>query len=301
VVKDVSSLDMQRDAPLPLVDGDHLEHDVARQRRRRRVPRSLQIGGGSVLILVLVAILGPFIAPYDPINGTGGASLASPSLAHLMGTDLYGRDIFTRVLYGARIALGVSTACVVAALIIGTVWGLIAGYVGGLVETLLMRGVDIMISFPYIVLVIAVLAVLGPGLFTVFIAIAVVDWTTYARLIHSQVLSVREREYVDACRALGMPAPRIMRRHILPNVATAAIVYATLDISQVILLISALNFLGLGAQPPTPDWGYMINEGRTFIYTSWWISTFPGIAIMITGLAFSLLGDGLADALEVPR
>jgi len=292
---------MRLDAPLPLVDGDHLERDVALKPRRRRVPRSLKIGGGAVLILALVAILGPLIAPYDPINGTGGASLAAPSLAHLMGTDLYGRDIFTRVLYGARIALGVSTACVVVALIIGTGWGLISGYFGGITETLLMRGVDIMISFPYIVLVIAVLAVLGPGLFTVFIAIAVVDWTTYARLIHSQVLSVREREYVDACRALGMPAPRIMRRHILPNVATAALVYATLDISQVILLISALNFLGLGAQPPTPDWGYMVNEGRTFIYTSWWISTFPGIAIMITGLAFSLLGDGLADALEVPR
>ncbi len=292
---------MRLDAPLPLVDGDHLERDVALKPRRRRVPRSLKIGGGAVLTLALVAILGPLIAPYDPINGTGGASLAAPSLAHLMGTDLYGRDIFTRVLYGARIALGVSTACVVVALIIGTGWGLISGYFGGVTETLLMRGVDIMISFPYIVLVIAVLAVLGPGLFTVFIAIAVVDWTTYARLIHSQVLSVREREYVDACRALGMPAPRIMRRHILPNVATAALVYATLDISQVILLISALNFLGLGAQPPTPDWGYMVNEGRTFIYTSWWISTFPGIAIMITGLAFSLLGDGLADALEVPR
>ncbi len=292
---------MRRDAPLPLVDDDHLERDVALKPRRRRVPRSLKIGGGAVLTLVLVAILGPLIAPYDPVNGTGGASLAAPSLAHLMGTDLYGRDIFTRVLYGARIALGVSTACVVAALIIGTGWGLISGYFGGITETLLMRGVDIMISFPYIVLVIAVLAVLGPGLFTVFIAIAVVDWTTYARLIHSQVLSVREREYVDACRALGMPAHRIMRRHILPNVATAALVYATLDISQVILLISALNFLGLGAQPPTPDWGYMVNEGRTFIYTSWWISTFPGIAIMITGLAFSLLGDGLADALEVPR
>jgi peptide/nickel transport system permease protein len=129
----------------------------------------------------------------------------------------------------------------------------------------------------------------------------VVDWTTYARLVHSQVLSVREREYVESCRALGMPSWRIILRHILPNVATAAVVYATLDISQVILLISALNFLGLGAQPPTPDWGYMVNEGRAFIYTSWWISTFPGIAVMLTGLAFSLLGDGLADALAIPH
>ena len=164
-----------------------------------------------------------------------------------------------------------------------------------------MRTVDIVISFPYIVLVITLLAVLGPGLFTVFVAIAVVDWTTSARLVQSQVLSVREPDYEESCRALGMPSWRIIWRHILPNVATAAVVYATLDISQVILLISALNFLGLGAQPPTPDWGYMVNEGRTFIYTQWWISTFPGIAVMLTGLAFSLLGDGLADALEIPH
>ena len=289
------------DASLLQTDADIIERDLAQRARRHRVPRSLRVGGVSVLALVLVAIVGPLLAPYDPVNGSGGVSLSGPSLAHLMGTDLFGRDILTRVLYGARIAIGVSTACVVAALILGTVWGMIAGYFGSSVETLLMRGVDIVISFPYIVLVIAVLAVLGPGLFTIFVAIAVVDWTTYARLVHSQVLSVREREYVDACRALGMPATRIMWRHILPNVVTAAVVYATLDISQVILLISALNFLGLGVQPPTPDWGYMINEGRNFIYTQWWISTFPGIAVMLTGLAFSLLGDGLADALELPH
>jgi peptide/nickel transport system permease protein len=292
---------MQLDVSLLPTDTDLAEHAPMRRSRWRRIPSSLRVGGGFVLILVLVAIVGPLLAQYDPVNGTGGVSLGAPSLAHFMGTDLYGRDVFTRVLYGARIALGLSTACVAAALIIGTTWGMVAGYFGGAVETLLMRAVDIVISFPYIVLVIAVLAVLGPGLFTVFIAIAVVDWTTYARLVHSQVLSVRERDYVEACRALGMPSRRIMWRHILPNVATAAVVYATLDISQVILLISALNFLGLGAQPPTPDWGYMVNEGRAFIYTSWWISTFPGIVIMITGLAFSLLGDGLADALEVPH
>ena len=292
---------MQLDVSLLPTDTDLAEHASARRSRWRRLPGSLLVGGGFVLALVLIAIVGPLLARYDPVNGTGGVSLGAPSLAHLMGTDLYGRDVFTRILYGARIALGISTACVVVALIIGTAWGMIAGYSGGAVESLLMRAVDIVISFPYIVLVIAVLAVLGPGLFTVFIAIAVVDWTTYARLVHSQVLSVRERDYVEACRALGMPSRRIMWRHILPNVATAAVVYATLDISQVILLISALNFLGLGAQPPTPDWGYMVNEGRAFIYTSWWISTFPGIVIMITGLAFSLLGDGLADALEVPH
>lgn len=293
-------MDIQVDAPA-LQAGEVGAGVRGRARRGRRIPGSLLIGAGFVLALILVAIVGPMLVPYDPINGTGGAPLAAPTGGHLLGTDLYGRDLFTRILYGARLALGVSTACVVVALIIGSVWGLVAGYFGGATEALLMRTVDIVISFPYIVLVIAVLAVLGPGLFTVFVAIAAVDWTTYARLVHSQVLSVRERDYIESCRALGMPPLRIMVRHILPNVVTAAVVYATLDISQVILLISALSFLGLGAQPPTPDWGYMVNEGRAFIYNAWWVSTFPGIAVMVTGLAFSLLGDGLADALEVPR
>ena len=292
---------MQLELPLQQPGADAVDAHASRDRRKRRIPRSLLVGCGAVLLLVLIAIVGPMLAQYDPINGTGGVSLAPPSRAHLMGTDLYGRDVWTRVLYGARIALGVSVACVAVALALGTLCGLVAGFFGGIVETLLMRAVDIVISFPYIVLVIAVLAVLGPSLFTVFISIAVVDWTTYARLVYSQVLSVREREYVESCRALGMPSRRIIWRHILPNVATSAVVYATLDISQVILLISALSFLGLGAQPPTPDWGYMINEGRDFIYTNWWISTFPGIAVMLTGLAFSLLGDGLADAFETPR
>jgi peptide/nickel transport system permease protein len=164
-----------------------------------------------------------------------------------------------------------------------------------------MRLLDVVISFPYIVLVIAVLAVLGPGQFSVAVAIAVVDWTAYGRIMYGQVLSVREREYVEACRAVGVPAPRIMLRHILPNVITPSLVYATLDISQVILLMSALSFLGLGAQPPAADWGTMINDGQTYIQTNWGISTFPGLAIMLTGTSFALLGDGLADALDRRR
>lgn len=296
------------DAPLDAqpqvltLEADRLRSEtLAAGRRRRRAPRSLMVGGSLVLALVLVAIVGPLLARYDPINGNITASLAPPSAAHLMGTDLYGRDVFTRILYGTRIALGIGASCVCVALLLGTLVGLIAGYFGGIVETLLMRFVDIVISYPYIVLVIAVLAVIGPGLFTIFIAIAVVDWTTYARLIHSQVLSIREREYIEACRAMGMPSWRIILRHILPNVVTAALVYATLDISQVILTMAALSYLGLGSQPPTPDWGDIINDGQTLIYTSWWISTFAGLAVMVTGLAFSLLGDGLADALELPR
>lgn len=293
-------MDIQPTAP-PLADDADDERDPARRLGRRRTPRSLLGGAGFVLALVVVAMVGPLVAPYNPLDGTGGVSLGAPGLTHLLGTDLYGRDVLTRVLYGARIALGVSLACVAAAFLIGMLWGMAAAYAGGGVETLLMRGVDVVISFPYVVLVIAVLAVLGPGLLTIVVAITLVNWTAYARLAHGQVLAVRAYPYVEACRALGMPASRIMWRHILPNVVTAAVVYASLDVSQVILLISALNFLGLGVQSPTPEWGAMIAEGRTVIYTAWWTGMFPGLALMITGLAFGLLGDGLADALEVPR
>jgi peptide/nickel transport system permease protein len=269
--------------------------------RRRRPPISLLVGATAVLALVLLALAGPVVAPYDPNTGDIMANLAPPSASHLLGTDLYGRDMLTRIIYGARVALSVSVAVVVVALVVGALCGLAAGYYGGVVETLLMRVVDVVIAFPSIVLVIAVLAVISPGLFTIFVAIAVVDWTTYARLFHGQVLSVRERDYVEACRAVGMSSPRILMRHVLPNVASAALVYATLDVTQVILAVSGLSFLGLGVQPPTPEWGYMINEGRSLIYTSWWISTFPGIAVILTTLAFSVLGDGLAAWLEVPR
>ncbi|MGH2386986.1 MAG: ABC transporter permease [Chloroflexota bacterium] len=280
--------------------GLRVESDLE-ARRRRPLPLSLRFGVGAVLLIVMIAILGPYMAPYDPVNGDMTKSLAAPSWSHLMGTDLYGRDMFSRVLYGARIALGLSISVVLLALVFGTLCGLVAGFFGGLIETILMRIVDVVISFPSIVLVIAVLAALGQSLSTIIVAIAVVDWTTYARLIHSQVLSVREREFVEACRACGMSPARILLRHILPNVALAAVVYATLDVCQVILAVSSLSFLGLGAQPPTPDWGYMINEGRGFTSLAWWISTFPGLAVLVTGLAFSFLGDGLADTLNTRR
>lgn len=275
---------------------------LPRQRGRiRGMPPSLIVGLSAVALLILVAIFGPILAPYNPINGDMTVSLNPPSASHLLGTDLYGRDVWTRILYGARIALAVGIGSVIASMIIGTFFGMIAGYFGGIVETVIMRIVDVMISFPYIVLVITVLAVLGSGLLPVAIAIVVVDWTTYARLIHSQVLSVREREFVTASTSLGASSWWILRKQVLPNAVTPSLVYASLDVSQVILLMAALSFLGLGAQPPTPDWGYMINEGRTFIYTQWWISTFPGIAVMVTGLAFSLLGDGLADSMDLRR
>jgi peptide/nickel transport system permease protein len=262
---------------------------------------TLLLGLGLVLLLLLIAVAGPFLTQFDPDNGNIEQSLIGPSRAFLFGTDANGRDMFTRIIYGARPALGISVGCVTTSLIIGSMLGLIAAYVGGALGAVIMRILDMVISFPYIVLVIAVLAVLGPGRLSVALAIIAVDWTAYGRIIYGQVLSVREREYVESCRALGMSPSRIMLRHILPNVATPALVYATLDISQVILLMSALSFLGLGTQPPAADWGTMINDGQTYIYSAWWISTFPGLAIMITGTSFAILGDGLADALDRRR
>jgi peptide/nickel transport system permease protein len=262
---------------------------------------TLLLGLSLVLLLLLIAIVGPFLTQFDPDNGNIEQSLAAPSRAFLLGTDANGRDMFTRIIYGARPALGISVGCVTASLIIGSLLGLIAAYVGGVIGALIMRILDLVISFPYVVLVIAVLAVLGPGRVSVALAIVAVDWTAYGRIMYGQVLSVREREYVESCRALGMSPSRIMLRHILPNVATPALVYATLDISQVILLMSALSFLGLGTQPPSADWGTMINDGQTYIYSAWWISTFPGLAIMLTGTSFAILGDGLADALDRRR
>jgi peptide/nickel transport system permease protein len=284
---------------LAVLEEDEPAAPEVRRRILRRVPPSLIVGMGVVSLLVLIAIFGPLLAPYDPINGDMTFSLDPPSPSHFLGTDLYGRDVFTRILYGSRIALSVGVGSVAASMVIGTILGMMAGYFSNIIETIVMRVVDVVISFPYIVLVITVLAVLGSGLLPVAIAIIVVDWTTYARLMHSQVLSVREREFVLASTALGASPWWILRKQVLPNVVTPSLVYASLDVSQVILLMAALSFLGLGAQPPTPDWGYMINEGRTFIYAQWWISTFPGIAVMLTGLAFGLLGDGLADAMDV--
>lgn len=268
-------------------------------RLRRHV--TLVAGSGLVLTLIVTAIVGPMLMPYDPTVGDIMNSLAAPSHAHLLGTDYEGRDMLARVLSGARVALGVSITTVVISLIIGSLLGMVAAYAGGLTGAVIMRILDVVISFPYLVLVIAVLAVLGPGMLSVGVAIAAVDWTTYGRIMYGQVLSVREREYVEACRATGMSPKRILLRHILPNVWMPALVYATLDITQVIVLMSALSFLGLGVQPPNSDWGTMVSDGRAYIYSAWWISTFPGIAIMVTGSCFAILGDGLADTLDHRR
>jgi peptide/nickel transport system permease protein len=205
------------------------------------------------------------------------------------------------VIYGARIDLQVGLLCVLMPFFIGVVLGCLTGYYGGTLDTVVMRVVDVVQAFPFLILVIAIVAVLGPGLTNMYIAVALVAWVSYARLLRGEILVAKHREYVEAARAMGMRDPRVIRRHIVPNVISSALVYAMADIILYIVLAASLSYLGLGARPPAPEWGAMITEGRTFMATAWWMSFFPGLAIVITGIGFSLLGDGLADALRPSR
>jgi peptide/nickel transport system permease protein len=272
---------------------------AGRKRHWRRFRnRNLLIGGAMIGMILLAALLAPLISPYNPQKQDYAITQQPPSLAHPFGTDNFGRDVFTRVLYGARIDLRVGLISVIPPFIIGIVLGALAAYYGGLLDTLIMRLADIVQSFPFIVLVIAIVAVLGPGLTNMYIAVALIAWIVYARLIRSEVLVEKQKEYVVAARACGNTDWRILKLHLLPNVISSSIVFAMADIALYILLAASLSFLGLGAKPPMPEWGAMITEGRDFITTSWWMSALPGLAIVVTGVALSFVGDGLADALR---
>lgn len=266
--------------------------------RRLIKNRNLMIGLLILLALALVGIFAPLLTPYGPYTPNYSTTLLHPQLAHPMGTDEFGRDILTRVLYGARIDLKVGFISVISPFIIGTILGALAAYFGGWVDTIVMRAVDIVQAFPFIVLIIAVVAILGPGLNNMYIAVAVVAWIVYARLIRGEILVQKEQEYVVAARAMGMRDGRVIMRHLMPNTITTCIVYAMADIALYILLAAALSYLGLGAKPPTPEWGAMITEGQSFITTAWWMSALPGVAIIITGIGLSLVGDGLSDILR---
>jgi peptide/nickel transport system permease protein len=259
---------------------------------------------GLVLLAVLyaAALLTPLLAPYDPYAQDRILTdrFLPPSAAHWMGTDRFGRDIFTRVLYGARISLSIGFIAVGIAVSLGTCIGAVAGYFGRWVDTALMRFVDVVISFPRLVLVLAVVALFEPSIFLVVAVLGLTQWPTTARLVRGEVLSLREREFVLAARALGLPTRRILWRHVVPNTLGPVIVAATLGIGNTILLEAALSFLGLGVQPPLASWGGMVADGRNHLLEAWWIATFPGLAIVFTVVAFNLVGDGLRDALD-PR
>ena len=268
--------------------------------RRLRKGRGAMFGLIVLVLLVLIAVFGPTIAPFDPYKTDPTHYLFSPGSPYIFGTDQYGRDVFTRVLYGARISLVIGLISVGIASVIGVTVGLVAGYYGRWVDSLLMRLIDVMLAFPGILLALAIVSILGPSIRNVMIAVGISSVPVYARLTRGSVLSAREELYVDAARVIGVPNRLILVRHLLPNVIAPIIVTATLGTGSAILAAAALSFLGLGAQPPQAEWGRMLSDGRQFLRNQWWIATFPGLAIMLTVLAMNLLGDGLRDALD-PR
>lgn len=259
------------------------------------------VAGAVVLIaMIVLAIFAPLIAPYDPIAQNSQAIRAAPSAQHLFGADTFGRDIFSRVLYGGRMSLPVGFVAVGITAVVGVAFGLIAGYYGGRIDSAIMRWADLMLAFPGILLAMALVAILGTSLFNLMLAVGIAAIPEYTRVVRGTVLSAREAEYVTAARVSGAYDRTIVLRHILPNVLPPVIVLATLGIAGAIILGSTLSFLGLGIKPPTPEWGNMLSDGRSMIRHQWWVSFFPGLAIMLTVLAINLLGDGLRDALD-PR
>jgi peptide/nickel transport system permease protein len=260
---------------------------------------SLTVGATIVAGLLICALIGPRLTAADPLAIDLGSALAAPSAGHPLGCDALGRDMLTRALWGARISLSVSTCVVAISLLLGTLVGGTAGLVGGRVDDILMRGVDVLLAFPGILLAIAIAAFLGGGLFDLVVALAAIGWTGYARLVRGEVLSLREREYVVAARALGAPPSRLFLRHLLPSVLGPLTVQATFGVGAIIIAEAALSFLGLGVRPPTPTWGAMVDEGRAFLLVAPHLTTVPGLAIGVSVLGFNFLGDGLAQLFGV--
>lgn len=264
-----------------------------------RGPFPLYAGIGIIGAWVVLALLAPWITPYDPITQDLTVTLQPPSFAHLLGTDNFGRDVLTRVLWSARIDLQMGVLGVVFPFMIGTTIGSLAGYFGGWVDAVFMRILDVVLAFPFLVLMLSIISILEPGLISFYIAMALVGWVSYARLIRAQVLVLKNSEFVIAGRSLGYSHFRLMFKHILPNSITASIVFSMSDVVLVVLTGSSISYLGLGVQPPTAEWGVMIAEGQNFMSTAWWITAFPGFAIVLMAFGFSMLADGLGEKLGV--
>jgi len=272
-------------------------HVAWRQLRKNR----LALAGGAVVILLgAVAVCAPLLAPYDPAAYDVKQILLAPGPQHWFGTDQLGRDVLSRMLYGARISMAVGFVSVGIAVLLGTLIGTLAGYYGGRVDELLMRFVDLMLNFPRLFLLLTLIALLRPSIWVIMAVIGFTGWMGLARLVRGEILSLREREFVQGARALGAADARIMVKHILPNALVPVLVSATLGVAGAILTESGLSFLGLGVQPPTPSWGNILIDGKANIEIAWWLSAFPGLAILATVLAYNLLGEGLRDALD-PR
>ncbi|TAV81768.1 ABC transporter permease [Rhizobium leguminosarum] len=259
----------------------------------------LVFSAGLLLFFVLVAVGAPLVAPYDPIMQNAEVRLQAPSLLHPFGTDNFGRDILSRVIWGARLDLQMALIGVIFPFVIGTTVGTIAGFFGGIVDALFMRLVDIILAFPFLVLMLSIIAILGPGLGSFYIAMALVGWVSYARLIRAQMLVLKGSDYAVAAVSLGFSRPRIMFRHLLPNAIAGSIVFSMSDATLVLLSGAAVSYLGLGVQPPIAEWGVMVAEGQSFITTAWWITLFPGLSIVCLAFGFSMLGDALGELLGV--
>lgn len=258
------------------------------------------IGASILVILTIIAIFAPFLTAYNPTFQDIPQRLSAPSSTHIMGTDDLGRDVCTRIIFGTRISLTIGFVAVSISIVIGTLLGLIAGYNRSWIETLIMRFVDIMLCFPVFFLLLIVLAYIGPSIYNIMLVIGLVSWMGVTRLVRAETISIRERAYITAAKGLGLSRTRILLGHVLPNVIAPVLVAATLGVGGAILAESGLSFLGLGVQPPTPSWGNILMSGKDYIYFAWWLSVFPGIAILITVLAFNLLGEGLRDVFD-PR
>ncbi len=264
---------------------------------RRRI--TLICGLAMLAVAILACTLAPLLTRYSP-TAIDPAGILKPPLSphHLLGTDQYGRDVLARILYGGRIDLAIAFGATSVTLVGGTVIGLAAGYIGGRVDSFLMRLVDLFFAFPFLVLIIAIVAMLGPGVFNMFVAIWMTSWVSYARIMRAQTVVAKKQQYVIAARALGYGRLRVMFRHILPNTAPAVLLFSMVDAVGNIILAASLGFLGLGAQAPAPEWGTMISDGQNYILSAWWLATLPGLAVVFVGVAFSLIGDGLADLLR---
>lgn len=280
--------------------GDPAGYRPASILRRLLRHRAAVLGGSIVLLIVLMALLADVIAPYDPIRGRLADMLQPPSRAHWMGTDEQGRDILSRIIHGSRISLTVGLVAVGISLTTGTVIGAVSAYFGGWPDLVIMRVIDILLAFPSILLAIAITAILGPSLTNAMVAVGIVGMPVYARLVRASVLSLKEQDFVQAARAAGGGHGRILWRHILPNALAPLIVQSTLSVGTAMLDAAGLSFLGLGAQPPAPEWGAMLSGAQVYIQLAPWVVTFPGLAIMLAVLGFNLLGDGLRDVLD-PR
>jgi len=289
--------------PLPSAPEERQWVTTLKRLARRR---TALFGLAVVAVVILSAVGAPLVTVFDPIEQDINQRLKEPGWrnaagqAHVLGTDHLGRDILARIIYGSRVALVVGLSAVLISGVLGMAIGLVSGYFGGKVDDFFMRLADIQLAFPFILLAIAVIGVLGPSLRNIIVVIGVSSWVVYARVVRGEVLSIREREFVQAAIALGSRDGRVVLRHVLPNAFTPWLVVATLDMARVIVIESALSFLGLGVQPPTPTWGGMLADGRVYLSTAWWLATFPGLAILVTVLGINLLGDGLRDTLD-PR